>query len=192
MKKNNQVYVLLLILLCLAVFVFLYYTHRVKFLEGLGGEDETDEVVDDGTDEVVYDGTDEVVDDGTDEVVDDGTDEVVDDEADGVDGADESETVYESTGKMTGKNIQMSETNSKSVSSVIQDLEKDYDTAIPLIENKIETNYTEIKDESKDLSKRINAVDRRLAEFLRSVPSGKAEPEEKKASITVAGSLIKK
>jgi hypothetical protein len=184
MKKNNQVYVLLLILLCLAVFVFLYYTHRVKFLEGLGGEDETDEVVDDGTDEVVYD--------GTDEVVDDGTDEVVDDEADGVDGADESETVYESTGKMTGKNIQMSETNSKSVSSVIQDLEKDYDTAIPLIENKIETNYTEIKDESKDLSKRINAVDRRLAEFLRSVPSGKAEPEEKKASITVAGSLIKK
>ena len=171
MKNKNRI--IIWALLFLAIVIFLYYVYQIKTIEGARSNDEFAEEVDGGVDELA-----EEVDGGVDELaeeVDGGVDEVdglaeVEDELAG----DNEPKGYEYTartnkgkeieksvstvsdpGNVTGENIPMSKTNNKSVSSILSDLEKDYDGAIPKINaeikkmsnvnNKLSADLTDLK-----------------------------------------------
>lgn len=117
MKKNNQVYVLLIISF-LAVVVFLYYTHRLKITEGA----ET---------------------------------------------LDEYSTEQDNTDPIRGDVIPMSDENLHTITSVLEELEADFDNDVP-----------KIKAEDVRLSQRINALDGRISEFEKNIPDEGDEDED--------------
>jgi len=156
MKKINQIYALLIILF-LAVVLFLYYTHQVKFLEGLDGEGEEDGMGDDVKEE-----------DGM------GDDEIGD-AASGIglnansytpniklrkEGSRGGGILSKTNGEITGEYVPMSSKNQHSITTVLQDLETDFDKAMP-----------EINKNDKLLSQRINALQNRVADVERSASS---------------------
>jgi hypothetical protein len=117
MKKNNQIYILLIISV-LAVVIFLYYTHRLKITEGA-------------------------------ETLDDYSAEQAD------------------TDPIRGDVIPMSEGNLHTVTSVLEDLENDFDSDVP-----------KIKAEEVRLSQRINALDGRISEFEKNMPDDEEYDDE--------------
>ena len=78
MKNQNYV---LLIILCLAVVAFLYYSYRVKIKEGAQGDD-TEEATGDDTEEATGDDIEEATEDAADEPTEDAADEPTEDAAD--------------------------------------------------------------------------------------------------------------
>jgi hypothetical protein len=165
MKKKNQVFILLIVLF-LAIVLFLYYTRKLKITEGVDEDTEDAENNDDTGDAV--------------DEADAGDEGDAEDEGQAVDTKDfktsrslkkqpEKSNKYYSEGQskgniITGEYIPMSSKNLHSVSTVVQDLENDFDKSIPIINN-----------EGKRLSQRLNALSKRVAsiELLKSVQSTK-------------------
>jgi hypothetical protein len=163
MKKKNQVFILLIVLF-LAIVLFLYYTRQLKITEGVeNNEDTGDTVAEDTGDTVVEDTGDIVAEDTGDTVTEDAGDEATMSSRSLKKKPENSDKYYsdgQSKGKIiTGEYIPMSSKNLHSVSTVVQDLENDFDKAIPII-NK----------EGKSLSRRLNALSTRVAAIQRSEP----------------------
>jgi hypothetical protein len=170
MKKKNQVFILFIVLF-LAIVLFLYYTRKLKINEGVENKKDTE-------DEVYEDTQDEVYEDTQDADYEDTEDADYEDtgyEGKAVDTKDPQtsrsltkspeNTEGQSKGNIiTGEYMPISSTNPNSVSTVVQDLENDFDKAIPIINN-----------EGKSLSRRLNALWKRVArlELLKSVQSTK-------------------
>jgi hypothetical protein len=185
-----------MIIVFLAVISFFYYIYQFKFKESFA----VDQGADDLGDENLLDNYDEGDDlegdnlEGDDLEGDDlegDTQEGDDLEGDNLEG-DTQEGDTQEGDEITGMNIKMSKTNSNSLSSVLQDLEKDHDSEIPSIKNIIKTKDDETKSEAKNLSKRINALQSRIADVQRSTSSESSDSKKKKSSITRAGLVIKK
>jgi hypothetical protein len=124
MKKNNQVYVLLIISF-LAVVIFLYYTHRLKITEGQTTLSEVG-------------------------------------------------TKLGKTRQTTGETIPMSSKNINTITSVLEDLENDFDSDIP----EIRADIPRRQAEEVRLSQRINALDGRISEFEKNMPDDEEEDDE--------------
>jgi len=166
MKKKNQVFILLIVLF-LAIVLFLYYTRQLKITEGAeNNEDTVAEDTGDTGDEDTGDTGDE---DTGDTVAEDTGDEATMSSRSLKKKPENSDKYYsdgQSKGKIiTGEYIPMSSKNLHSVSTVVQDLENDFDKSIPIINR-----------EGKRLSQRLNALSNRVAtiERLEPVQSTKA------------------
>ena len=156
MKKNKQVYVLLIILF-LAVVLFLYCTHRVKFLEGLPGDQS-------GGSDADYS-------------------ILMSDITVKNKGTRGGKMTTDAPVEATGEYIPISSLNQHSVSSVVQDLEDDFDAAIPVI-----------NDNDKILARRINALNKRISEIELSAPiedSKSTKPSTPEKNITPAQNIKK-
>jgi len=167
MKSKNRI--IIWALLFLAIVIFLYYVYQMKTIEGATiNDDEVDGELDGELDGEFDELAEEV--DGLDGELDG-----LDGEVDGLDelaGNNEPETTRTKKGKeieksgsivpdpgnVTGGNIPMSKTNNKSVSSVLSDLEKDYDGTIPKINaqiTKIGNRNNKISADLSDLKKSL-------------------------------------